>query len=167
MSSSERKAHALKRDLSDIKNSMSEINNLAAMGRTPGVGDIKLSNTTTMNQLTEKFVNRKIYLFFTRYNEKNHFSCRIRSSIENLVDGPDNEPLVTFPDDTPSEELHLDLTTNRPGDMVMSNGHQLKTIGDTVKFEETRTVSASRNQIITDGYSSESVSFNLNISLKL
>ncbi|XP_037043747.1 NAD(+) hydrolase sarm1 isoform X4 [Bradysia coprophila] len=138
MSTSERKAHALKRDLSDIKNSMSEINTLAAMGRTQGVGDIKLSNTTTMNQLTEK----------------------IRSSIENLVDGPDNEPLVTFPDDTPSEELHLDLTTNRPGEMVLSNGHQLKTIGDTVKFEETRTVSASRNQIITDGYSSESASTN-------
>lgn len=54
MSTSERKAHALKRDLSDIKNSMSEINNLAAMGRTQGVGDIKLSNATKMNQLTEK-----------------------------------------------------------------------------------------------------------------
>lgn len=154
MSTSERKAHALKRDLSDIKNSMSEINNLAAMGRTQGVGDIKLSNATTMNQLTEKFVNRKFDLVFTIHN--NRFR-RIRSSIENLVDGPDNEPLVTFPDDTPSEELQLDLTQNRPGDMVLSNGHQLKT-GDMVKFEETRTVSASRNQIITDGYSSESVS---------
>lgn len=85
---------------------------------------------------------------------------RLRSSIENLVDGPDNEPLVTFPDgDTPSEELHMDLTPYRPGEMVLSNG-QLKSTGDTVKFEETRTVSASRNQIITDGYSSESVSFN-------
>lgn len=83
---------------------------------------------------------------------------RIRSSIENLVDGPDNEPLVTFPDgDTPSEELHMDLTPLRPGEMVLSNG-QLKSTGDTVKFEETRTVSASRNQIIKDGFSSESVS---------
>lgn len=85
-------------------------------------------------------------------------SFRIRSSIENLVDGPDIEPLVTFPDgDTPSEELHMDLTPLRPGDMVLSNG-QLKSTGDTVKFEETRTVSASRNHIITDGYISESVS---------
>lgn len=85
-------------------------------------------------------------------------SFRIRSSIENLVDGPDIEPLVTFPDgDTPSEELHMDLTPLRPGEMVLSNG-QLKSTGDTVKFEETRTVSASRNHIITDGYSSESVS---------
>lgn len=59
MSTSERKAHALKRDLSDIKNSMSEINTLAAMGRTQG--DMKLSNTT-MNQLTEKFVKIINYL---------------------------------------------------------------------------------------------------------
>lgn len=68
MSTSERKAHALKRDLSDIKNSMSEINNLAAMGRTQGVGDIKLSSATTMNQLTEKFVNQQIIfgLFFVK-----------------------------------------------------------------------------------------------------
>lgn len=63
MSTSERKAHALKRDLSDIKNSMSEINNLAVMGRTQGVGDMKLSNTTTMNQLTEKFVKNEIKNF--------------------------------------------------------------------------------------------------------
>lgn len=72
MSTSERKAHALKRDLSDIKNSMSEINNLAVMGRTPG--DMKLSNATTMNQLTEKFVEiRNSIFFFAKFTQFFHF----------------------------------------------------------------------------------------------
>lgn len=51
MSTSERKAHALQRDLSDIKNSMSEINNLASMGRTQC--DMKLSNSA-MGQLKNR-----------------------------------------------------------------------------------------------------------------
>lgn len=82
----------------------------------------------------------------------------MRSSMENL-DGPDSEPLVTFPSDgdTPSEELHMDLSPIQPGDMVLSNG-QLSSTGDTVKFEETRMTLASKNIVIKDGYSSESVS---------
>jgi len=61
-STSEMKAHALKRDLSDIKNSMSEINNLASMGRTQinsnntagTLGDLKLSNSSAMSQLQQR-----------------------------------------------------------------------------------------------------------------
>lgn len=51
MSTSER-AHAVKRDLSDIKNSMSEITTIAGMGRT--AGDLKLKNSPAMNHLTDK-----------------------------------------------------------------------------------------------------------------
>lgn len=35
---------------------------------------------------------------------------RMRSSLENIVDVPDNEePLVTFPDETSGRELELEL----------------------------------------------------------
>lgn len=68
MSTSERKAHALKRDLSDIKNSMSEINNLAAMGRTQAV------SSSTMNQLTEKYSsNNQFYHFWSLFQKQNFF----------------------------------------------------------------------------------------------
>lgn len=50
-STSEMKAHALKRDLSDIKNSMSEINNLATMGRSTPIGELKLSKPSAMSQI--------------------------------------------------------------------------------------------------------------------
>lgn len=88
---------------------------------------------------------------------------RIRSSLENLVDGPDNEPLVTFPDgDTPSEELQLDLSPTMavvvPSDLGSLTTEQMGgTTVDTVKFEEKRITSASKTKVITDGFSSEQV----------
>lgn len=52
------KAHALKRDLSDIKNSMSEINNLATMGRSTSqqstISDMKMTNSSAMSQLQHR-----------------------------------------------------------------------------------------------------------------
>lgn len=85
---------------------------------------------------------------------------RLRSSIENLVDGSDKEPLITYPDgDTPSEELQLDLSTNTSmpmsSELSLSNGQLSAT--DTVKFEEKRMMSASKTKVITDGFSSEQV----------
>lgn len=93
------------------------------------------------------------------------------------MDGPDNEPLVTFPDgDTPSEELQLDLSTGTGGggggggvvcvpmsgggggggdELSLTNGQLCST--DTVKFEEKRMTSASKTKVITDGFSSEQV----------
>lgn len=52
---SEMKANALKRDLNEIKSSMSEINNLVApLGRPTPINDLKLSNSTTMSQLQQR-----------------------------------------------------------------------------------------------------------------
>lgn len=88
---------------------------------------------------------------------------RLRSSLENIVDGDDgdDEPLVTFPDETPANELELELhATQLPcpttGDLSISNGHLNS--ADTVKFEEKRMVSASKTKVIKDGFSSEQVS---------
>lgn len=48
------KAHALKRDLNEIKSSMSEINNIASMGQLNQINDIKLSNNPTMSELKKR-----------------------------------------------------------------------------------------------------------------
>lgn len=102
--------------------------------------------------------------------------------MENLIDGPsDTEQLVTFPDDDVADEL-----SNGAGGsggisscgasselMLMPNGAQLVGVvgggqlcvgnagaGDTVKFEEKRTTSASKCKVITDGFSSEQATSN-------
>lgn len=57
------KAQALKRGLSDMQNSMSEITDLATMGRTSTssstttqstMGEIKMSNNSTMSKLQQR-----------------------------------------------------------------------------------------------------------------
>lgn len=73
------KAHALKRDLSDIKNSMSEINNLATIGRTTtptSISDMKMSNNSAMSQLQQrylKFLFVFIFIFFYARKIKKYF----------------------------------------------------------------------------------------------
>lgn len=158
------KAHALKRDLSDIKNSMSEINNLATIGRTttPTIGDMKMSNNSAMSQLQQRFVKFFFKFTFKNYSYKISLPFRIRSSLENLVDGNENEPLVTFPEnDSADEDLHLELTPTMSTDHL-TNG-QLQTTGTTsskVEYEQKRSMTASKTQVITDGFSSEQATSN-------
>lgn len=139
-STSEIKAMALKRDLNDMKNSMSE---LVTISRTqPTIAsEMKLTNPSALSQL----------------------QMRLRSSLENIVDEDDTEPLVTFPDadETPTSELELELhATQLPcvatGDLSITDNH-LNTTTDTVKFEEKRMVSASKTKVIKDGFSSVQV----------
>ncbi|XP_055688003.1 NAD(+) hydrolase sarm1 isoform X2 [Lutzomyia longipalpis] len=130
-STSEMKATALQRNLTDFKNSMTEINNLASMGRTT-------TQTTAMSQLKSK----------------------IRSSLENLVDSREDQPLVTFPDgDGPDNDLQLDLSpaisSSVAGDLATTTGAV-----DTVKFEQKSMTSASKTKVVTDGYSTEQASSN-------
>ena len=87
--------------------------------------------------------------------------------MENLVDDPESEGLVTvtFPDDPPNDDLQLDLSPSCLQE-ELTNG-QLQTVGngitsDTVKFEQKRMTSATKTKVLTNGYSSEQV-----ISLKL
>lgn len=130
---------ALKRDLNDMKNSMTE---LATMSRAqPTIAnELKLSNPSALSQL----------------------QMRLRSSLENIVDEDDvDEPLVTFPDDTPTSELELELHTKIPcvttGDLSLTNVSDHINSTDTVKFEEKRMVSASKTKVIKGNYSSEQV----------
>lgn len=70
----------------------------------------------------------------------------------------DPEPLVTFPDDgTPTEEKQIIL--KNPQAVLPSNEQNLfNETRDTMKFEEKRMSSASKTKVITDSFSSESVS---------
>ncbi|XP_055324987.1 NAD(+) hydrolase sarm1 isoform X2 [Sitodiplosis mosellana] len=144
-SSSEMKAMALKRDLNDIKNSMSEISSLASMAQPPSItaDEISLSNSS-ISELQK----------------------RLRSSLENIVDVPDDEePLVTFPDEGNGRELELDLRHAQQLVPCASNELSSVAVGDltttdTVKFEEKRTMSASKTKVIKDGFSSEQATSN-------
>lgn len=87
--------------------------------------------------------------------------CRIRASLENLVDGDDDSSchgIVTTPDgDDDCTHKHfgsgLDLTPSSG-----LNGSN-KTI-DTIKFEEKRAKSVSTTKVVADGFSSEQATSN-------
>ncbi|XP_055846419.1 NAD(+) hydrolase sarm1 isoform X3 [Episyrphus balteatus] len=146
-STSEMKATALKRDLSEIKNSMSEINDLAmSCTATQKLNDLKMNSTSaTLDQIQKK----------------------IRSSIENLVDSPVGEPLVTFPDsEDDHHDLKMDLVSASKNALTNGLSGSSKTV-DTVKFEEKRSKTESKTKIITDGFSSEQATSNMALSKRL
>lgn len=95
-----------------------------------------------------------------------NFCYRLRSSLENIVDVPDDEePLVTFPDESSGNlELELrpsQLTATSSNELFSNNDHS----ADTLKFEEKRMMSASKTKVIKDGFSSEQVIIKLFIIL--
>jgi hypothetical protein len=76
--------------------------------------------------------------------------------MENLVDDPSSEGLVTFPDDPTDGDMQLDLVpmTDDQLQNVTSNGLNSS---DTVKFEQKRMMNTSKTKILTNGFSSEQV----------
>ncbi len=76
--------------------------------------------------------------------------------MENLVDDPQSEGLVTFPDEGHENGMQMDLA---PDEQLQQ---QLQTNGlnsdGTVKFEQKRTMNSSKSKIITNGVSKEHVS---------
>lgn len=79
---------------------------------------------------------------------------RMRSSLDNLVDGCDSEAIITFPDDNNNIDAHVnnsgdDIAECIPGNIVQSS--------DTVKFEQKRMLNTSKSKILTNGFSREQV----------
>lgn len=74
--------------------------------------------------------------------------------MENLVDDPTSEGLVTFPDDPNDGDLQLDLVPDEQLQNAAANGLNSS---DTVKFEQKRTMNTSKTKILTNGFSSEQV----------
>lgn len=75
--------------------------------------------------------------------------------MENLVDDPQTEGLVTFPDENHDGDLQLDLVPDEQMQNIGTNG--LTSTSDTVKFEQKRTMNTSKTKILTNGFSSEQV----------
>ncbi|XP_062127931.1 NAD(+) hydrolase sarm1 isoform X3 [Drosophila sulfurigaster albostrigata] len=150
--SSEMKAAAVKRDLTDIKMSMSEIERLTAAPpqarHHPSIDDLKgLNSEDAITQLKKK----------------------MRASFENLVDRDDDSSchgIVTTPDgDDDCTHKHfgsgLDLTHPAAAQLSASSGlsGSNKTI-DTIKFEEKRSKSVATTKVVADGFSSEQATSN-------
>lgn len=74
--------------------------------------------------------------------------------MENLVDDPSSEGLVTFPDDHSDGEMQLDLASDDQLQNAAVNGLNSS---DTVKFEQKRMMNTSKTKILTNGFSSEQV----------
>lgn len=78
--------------------------------------------------------------------------------MENLVDDPGSEGLVTFPDEGPDGDMQLDLVpdcaTNGLNGM---NGLNPLNTSDTIKFEQKRMMNSSKTKLVTNGFSSEQV----------
>lgn len=81
---SEMKAQALKRDLSEIKNSMSEINNLASMGRSTQQSSSAISSNSAMSKLQERYIGFSFLMhilfenvFFSRAHTEYDLHLRI------------------------------------------------------------------------------------------
>lgn len=82
-----------------------------------------------------------------------------------MVDGNENEPLVTFPEnDSADEDLHLELTPTMSTEHLTNGQLQaLQASGTTsskVEYEQKRSMTASKTQVITDGFSSEQATSN-------
>ncbi|XP_017842312.2 sterile alpha and TIR motif-containing protein 1 isoform X1 [Drosophila busckii] len=153
---SEMKAAAVKRDLTDIKMSMSEIERLTGASTAPttrqypSIDDLKTmhhGDHSTITQLKNK----------------------IRASFENLVDGDTDSSchgIVTTPDgDDDCTHNHfgsgLELTHPAAAQLSASAGlsGSNKTI-DTIKFEEKRSKSVATTKVVADGFSSEQATHN-------
>ncbi|XP_054084489.1 NAD(+) hydrolase sarm1 isoform X4 [Zeugodacus cucurbitae] len=162
-SSSEMKTAALKRDLSEIKNSMSEITDLVGRNTnnasSGGLGSNKnlaisaSAHQPSINDLTQ--INA-----LNSSDAINKLKKKIRSSIENLVDS-DAEPLVTFPDTDDDHHNLADLVSASNGKLTANGLNGSGKIVDTVKFEEKRTKTESKTKVVADGFSTEQATSNL------
>ncbi|XP_075164565.1 sterile alpha and armadillo motif isoform X2 [Haematobia irritans] len=165
-SSTEMKAAALKRDMSEFKNSMSEINELA-LGR--NASPALTGSTGTLSHHQPPSINDLSNLnALNSADAINKLKKKLRSSLENIVDG-NSEPHITFPDDSDDNDMNLNMDLVKASNQLSTNGlsGSKGTLVDTVKFEEKRTKTESKTKVITDGFSSEQATSNLAESKRL
>ncbi|XP_037900746.1 NAD(+) hydrolase sarm1 isoform X3 [Glossina fuscipes] len=162
--STEMKAAALKRDMSEFKNSMSEINDLA-LGRGNTGTPALTSSTSTLSHHQPPSINDLSNLNNLNSSDAiTKLKKKIRSSLENIVDD-DIQPKIKFPDDD-DEEMNMDLV--EASNQLSGNGlNGTNVTVDTVKFEEKRTKTESKKKFVTDGFSSEQATSNLAESKRL
>ncbi|XP_026847980.1 sterile alpha and TIR motif-containing protein 1 isoform X2 [Drosophila persimilis] len=170
--SSEMKAAAVKRDLTNIQKSMSEINDLAnSATATPTTAIMPGSGQTATARLTPgtlKSAHPSIddLRGMSSKDKIEQLQKKLRASLENLVDDDDDSNvIVTLPDDDDCPHNHfgsgLDLSHPTAAQLSASSGlsGSSKTI-DTIKFQEKRMKTESKTKVVTDGYSSEQATSN-------
>ncbi|XP_036338026.1 NAD(+) hydrolase sarm1 isoform X3 [Rhagoletis pomonella] len=165
-SSSEMKTAALQRDLSEMKNSMSEITDL--VGRNANnTNSGALGSSSNNLAISAAAAHQPSINDLTQLKALNsadaieNLKKKIRSSIENLVDS-DAEPLVTFPDADDDHHKLADLVSVSNGKLTTTNGlGGSGKIVDTVKFEERSTKTESKTKVVADGFSTEQATSNL------
>ncbi|XP_016974573.1 NAD(+) hydrolase sarm1 isoform X4 [Drosophila rhopaloa] len=177
--SSEMKAAEIKRDLTNIQKSMSEINDLAKERITGGPGSITTTSSSaitapsTMSQATASRLTPKLTSAHPSIDDLRGLSSqdkitqlqkKLRASFENLVDDDDSNVIVTLPDDDDCPHNHFGsgLNLSHPT-AVQLNASGLsgssKTI-DTIKFQEKSMKTESKTKVVTDGFSSEQATSN-------
>ncbi|XP_016933916.2 NAD(+) hydrolase sarm1 isoform X4 [Drosophila suzukii] len=177
--SSEMKAAEIKRDLTNIQKSMSEINDLAKERITGGPGSISTTSTSaltapsTMSQMTTTRLTPKLTSAHPSIDDLRGLSSqdkitqlqkKLRASFENLVDDDDSNVIVTHPDDDDCPHNHFGsgLNLSHPTAAQLSasglSGSN-KTI-DTIKFQEKSMKTESKTKVVTDGFSSEQATSN-------
>ncbi|XP_017074001.1 NAD(+) hydrolase sarm1 isoform X2 [Drosophila eugracilis] len=178
--SSEMKAAEIKRDLTNIQKSMSEINDLAKERITGGPGSISttsasaitapstMSQTTTSRLTTPKLTSAHPSIDDLRglssQDKITQLQKKLRASFENLVDDADSSVIVTLPDDDDHPHNHFGsgLNLSHPTAAQLSasglSGSN-KTI-DTIKFQEKSMKTESKTKVVTDGFSSEQATSN-------
>ncbi|XP_070141695.1 NAD(+) hydrolase sarm1 isoform X4 [Drosophila kikkawai] len=176
------KAAAVKRDLTNIQKSMSEINDLAIERIAGGAGSGSTNTTsspsaltapstmaqTTTSRLTPKLTSAHPSIDDLRglssQDKITQLQKKLRASFENL-DDDDSNVIVTLPDD---DDCHthnhfgsgLDLTHPTAAQLSASGlSGSSKTI-DTIKFQEKRMKTESKTKVVTDGFSSEQATSN-------
>ncbi|EDW35102.1 GL25410 [Drosophila persimilis] len=166
------KAAAVKRDLTNIQKSMSEINDLAnSATATPTTAIMPGSGQTATARLTPgtlKSAHPSIddLRGMSSKDKIEQLQKKLRASLENLVDDDDDSNvIVTLPDDDDCPHNHfgsgLDLSHPTAAQLSASSGlsGSSKTI-DTIKFQEKRMKTESKTKVVTDGYSSEQATSN-------
>ncbi|XP_017100219.2 NAD(+) hydrolase sarm1 isoform X2 [Drosophila bipectinata] len=177
--SSEMKAAMVKRDLTNIQKSMSEINDLA-IERITGAGSGANTSSTqaitapsTMSQTTASRLTPKLTSAHPSIDDLRGLSNqdkitqlqkKLRQSFENLDVDDDSNVIVTLPDDDDCPTNHfgsgLDLTHPTAAQLSASGlSGSNKTI-DTIKFQEKRMKTESKTKVVTDGFSSEQATSN-------
>ncbi|XP_017053144.1 NAD(+) hydrolase sarm1 isoform X3 [Drosophila ficusphila] len=175
--SSEMKAAEIKRDLTNIQKSMSEINDLAKERITGGPGSITttsaITGPSTMSQTTTSRLAPKPPSAHPSIDDLRGLSSqdkitqlqkKLRTSFENLVDDDDSNGIVTMPDDDDCPHNHFGsgLNLSHPTAAQLSasglSGSN-KTI-DTIKFQEKSMKTESKTKVVTDGFSSEQATSN-------
>ncbi|XP_030385508.1 sterile alpha and TIR motif-containing protein 1 isoform X3 [Scaptodrosophila lebanonensis] len=171
------KVDVVKRDLNNIKKSMSEINDLASGGSIVAntlAPTTSITTVPTMANTAARLTPSATHTLtgHTSFEDlKGQLKNKMRASFDNLVDVNDDKTraIVTFPDDDPHTHFGSGMDLTHPASQLSASNAlsgSNKTI-DTIKFEEKTTKTKTKTKVVADGFSSEQATSNSAASKRL